>query len=306
MRPRLTLERIQMRKAALEAKGDGYIDLSAFLPAVAEQKEETPANKILVSASQLVKFSDFKDLKRSGRIAVVLHLHYADLWPELRDKILNIPEPFDLFVSVHDDAAEKNAALICGDFPLARVLKFENRGRDILPFVAMINAGLLQGYDLVCKIHSKKSLKTPTDGDNWRRASVDGILGSRMLVRNILNAYDEDKHLGLVAADGQLFGSRLNHWAGNLKKLALLGQRISMTAIADEARFVGGTMFWMRASLLRRVEALNFSSDDFEAEPIGADGAMAHAVERMFGLIAYEAGMHVCESSALEAMNDTR
>jgi len=290
---------LKVRKAALAAKRDGCIDLSLFLPSVPEELKTSP-NKIMASASQLMKFSDFEDFKRSGRIAVVLHLHYVDLWPELRDKILNISEPFDLFVSLHDNYAADASALIYEDFPSARVLNFENRGRDVLPFVAMVNAGLLRGYEVVCKIHTKKSLKSPTNGNDWRQALVDGILGNRMLIRDILNAYDLDKHLGLVAADGQLFGSRLNHWAWNLQKLALLGQRIGITTVPEEARFVGGTMFWIRASLLQRIEALNLTSDDFETEPIGVDGTMAHAVERMFGLIAYDAGMQVCESLALK------
>ena len=291
---------LKVRKNALAAKRDGCIDLSIFLPSVPEQDLKIPPNKIMASASQLMKFSDFGDFKRSGRIAVVLHLHYVDLWPELRDKILNISEPFDLFVSLHDNStAEDTSAPIYEDFPFARVLKFENRGRDVLPFVAMVNAGLLRGYEVVCKIHTKKSLRSPADGNDWRRALVGGILGTQTLVRDILDAYDLNRHLGLVAADGQLFGSRLNHWAWNLQKLAQLGQRIGITTIPDEARFVGGTMFWIRASLLQRIEALNLTSDDFETEPIGVDGTMAHAVERMFGLVAYDAGMQVCESSAL-------
>ena len=292
---------LKEERVARTLKKEGRIDLSVFLSV--EPLLATPSDKIRVQASQWINASnsgDFSTFKRKGRIAVVLHLHYADLWPELRDKILNIPEPFDLLVSLHEQAAEQIAALIHQDFPGACVLKFENRGRDILPLVAMINAGLLREYDVICKIHTKKSLGSLFNGAAWRRVLVDGVLGSRRQVQNILDAFDQNKSLGIVAADSQLRGAKVRHWMKNFKKMALLCQRAGLTTtIPDEARFVAGTMFWIRASLLRPIEDMNLTLNDFEVEPIGVDGAMAHAMERMFGLVTCKAGMQIGGASLL-------
>ena len=38
-----------------------------------------------------------------------------------------------------------------------RVLDVENRGRDILPLVGLVNAGYLDPYHVVLKVHTKRS-----------------------------------------------------------------------------------------------------------------------------------------------------
>ena len=45
----------------------------------------------------------------------------------------------------------------------------------MLPFVHLVNAGVLDGYRAVCKIHTKRSPHRD-DGDHWRRHLIAGIL----------------------------------------------------------------------------------------------------------------------------------
>jgi lipopolysaccharide biosynthesis protein len=51
--------------------------------------------------------------------------------------------------------------------------------------------------------------------------------------------------------------------------------------------------------LLRTLVAAQIKLHDFEPEPIAPDGCLAHAVERMFGLICEDAGMRVVESGQI-------
>ena len=60
---------------------------------------------------------------------------------------------------ITDKGAETDALIprIPARFPRARTLRYPNRGRDVLPFVHLVNAGVLDGYQAVCKIHTKRS-----------------------------------------------------------------------------------------------------------------------------------------------------
>jgi lipopolysaccharide biosynthesis protein len=54
--------------------------------------------------------------------------------------------------------------------------------------------------------------------------------------------------------------------------------------------FAGGSVFWIRPSILDPVCQVPLKFDDFELEPLGQDGALAHAVERLISLLCYDAG----------------
>ncbi len=52
------------------------------------------------------------------------------------------------------------------------MLEVENRGRDILPLVSLVNAGYLDPYHVILKVHTKRS--------QWRavtRASAATVIG---------------------------------------------------------------------------------------------------------------------------------
>jgi lipopolysaccharide biosynthesis protein len=258
---------------------------------------ETEARRIAASSFAVPDLFGCQTMRPKGRVAVVLHLHYPDLWPEFEQAISSIREPFDLFVTVtaKDIAVEER---IHQKFPQAQTLHFENRGRDVLPLVVLINSGVLFRYQLVCKIHSKRSLQR-NDGDQWRHILVDGILGGQDLVTRIVAAFDRDPDLGMVVADGQIYGSDPSHWAGNLDRLRSDAPKIGIYDIPAGLAFPGGSMYWIRPFLLRQIGALKLGPKDFEPEPLPADGTTAHAVERLLGLICHDAGMRIVESGKL-------
>jgi hypothetical protein len=110
-------------------------------------------------------------------LAVVAHIFYHDLWDEIADRLAGAGIAFDLFVTITDKGAETDELLprIAERFPRARTLRYPNRGRDVLPFVHLVNAGALDGYRAVCKVHTKRSPHRQ-DGDHWRRHLIAGIL----------------------------------------------------------------------------------------------------------------------------------
>jgi lipopolysaccharide biosynthesis protein/tetratricopeptide (TPR) repeat protein len=248
---------------------------------------------------QVPDLFDLRSLKPRGRIAVVLHLYYPDAWDEMRLAIERIQHPFDLFVSLVKGSSEQLRPLVQQAFPKSYIYDFENRGRDLGPFLAFVQSGALFQYDLVCKLHTKRSLHRQ-DGDEWRRRLVDGVLGSSQLVDRIISSFSGDNDLGMVVADGNIFRG-YDQWASNEKQLAEFLPRIGISPDVRDRSFPGGSIFWIRSFLLRSLAGAGMTLCEFEPEPLKPDGGLAHAVERMFGLICEDAGMRVVESGRLTA-----
>ena len=244
-------------------------------------------------------FFELRGLKPVGRIAVVVHLFYPELWEEMADAIRNIDQLFDLFVTLVANISDKAAASIKEDFPNAYIYTFpQDRGRDIARFIALLQTGALFRYDLICKVHSKRSTYV-ADGDEWRRQLIDGILGSKEQVNQILAHFDSDPDLGMVVANGNIYGGEAC-WSGNEAYLDKLLPRIGISTNYSDRSFPGGGIFWCRAFLLRSLLGSGIRLNDFELEPMPVNGALGHAAERMYGLICEDAGMKVCEWRDLE------
>lgn len=232
----------------------------------------------------------------SPRIAVVMHVYYTDLVDEILESLATIPVPFDI---VATNASGEPLVLDTSALPLARsvrVLEVENRGRDILPLVLVANAGLLDGYDVVCKVHTKKSpWREEHDvlsgsGAAWRAAFVTGLFGSRGNVERILSAFANDRTLGSVTTTGNIVGAE--HWGGDRHIVDALLRRLELRS-SDDLRFNAGSIYWISGFILRGLRTLDLSEEDFEEEAGQIDGTTAHAVERVIGILTEEAGLRL-------------
>jgi Rhamnan synthesis protein F len=178
----------------------------------AENKHSTNFSRVSTravssSTSQVPDLSSLRAMTPRGRIAVVLHLYYPELWPEFRDALSSISEPSDLFVTLTAGYSDDALDWIRADYPSAQIITLENRGRDILPFVVLINSGLLFRYELICKLHTKRSIQGAgtgrrSNGNAWRRDLLDGVLSDADYVGRVLTAFDTDPELGYAVASG--------------------------------------------------------------------------------------------------------
>lgn len=230
------------------------------------------------------------------RIAVCLHLYYPELWPEFLNLLRGLPEPWDLFITVPDFAATPMLRQIAADAPGARLLPCRNRGRDVLPWLRLYASGALDNYDLVCKLHTKRSPHT-SRGDKWRGALLQGLLGGDggAGAARILAWLDEHPRVGVAGPAGQLLSPDDRHWAGSsaLATRKALATALGGQASSERAPFVAGTMFWYRPAALMALKVLADNPDRFDPELGQSDGTLAHGVERAIGVVAQRAGFDV-------------
>lgn len=236
------------------------------------------------------------------RVAVVLHVHYPELVPGLVARLRAVPEPFDLVVTVTDGVA---VDLDTSALDLVRrvlVLPIENRGRDVLPLVSVVNAGLLDGYDAVLKVHTKRSAwraghaTLSGSGAEWRDELLDAVLGSPEQVARVLEAL-RHSDAGMVTSGASIVGAE--HWGADEPGVRSLLRRIELEDLPIDLRFPGGSVYWAKGFVLRGLRALRMDRDDFPDERGEIDGTTAHAVERLLGVLTVESGLTVSAVDAL-------
>ena len=121
------------------------------------------------------------------RTAMIAHVYYPDLLDEVLACWQALPQGSPLHVTApHDRAGELRARL--GAIAGVTVHAFDNRGRDIAPFLAVLGSGALDGYDAVLKLHTKKSPHLWT-GDLRRRLLFALLADNAAQVHRILSVF---------------------------------------------------------------------------------------------------------------------
>lgn len=229
------------------------------------------------------------------RAGVVAHVFYPELIGEFAEALANMPIPYELMVSVADDASRRQAEARFSRLPgLASldVRVVENRGRDIAPLFVTFREKVLE-LDLVAHIHTKKSLYTGSQQHGWRRYLLNSLLGNKQRITWILGMFQADAKLGIVYPESY---EGVPLWAhtllGNSEACAMLASRIGMVAISDGYfDYPAGSMFWSRVDALRPLLDLKLDISDFPMENGQVDGTLQHAIERMLVHVATQRGM---------------
>lgn len=224
------------------------------------------------------------------RVLVIAHVFYPDLWPELADRIALIPEPFDLAVSLVAGRSDGMVQHIRARFPDAIVEKVDNRGRDMLPLLHLLDLGIVGDYDAVLKVHTKKSAHR-RDGRRWRTELLDALCPSGPGIELMLELLRRDPRVGMIAPAGHVLG--LEFWGSNGKLIEAIAARVPAGYDPEKVWFAAGSMFWIRPERLRDLMLPNLTADDFEYEVAALDGTTAHALERYIGVVVALAGQSV-------------
>lgn len=232
--------------------------------------------------------------------AAVVHLFYPDLWDEIRDALRASGIAMDLFVTIAErgEASHALALRVREEWPRARIVLMPNRGRDIAPFVHLVNAGLLAPYRAVCKLHTKRSPHRQ-DGDVWRRHLIAGLLDPDR-ARARLDAFLADEGAAVWIADGQAYEGRA-WWGSNEARVTTLLRRIEVIADPRALRFPAGSMYWIKPGALAMLRGLRLRPEEFEIERAQLDGTLAHGLERAMGYIVAAGGQAIAQASEIDA-----
>ena len=223
-----------------------------------------------------------KKMSPTPSLAVVVHCFYVDVFCQILNSLELIPLTMKLFVTCPEENYESvktNLENTGFDFS---ILVAENRGRDIRPFFRIFPQVQNEGFELVLKLHTKKSLHRE-DGDVWRNDLYEKLLDP-LKIEKIISAFSEDGDLGILGPTGHIV-SMETYWGSNEKTVLEIARRLGLEKQQVlEQPFVAGSMFFARVSVLEVLYKLGIEDYNFEQEFGQTDGTLAHAIERCFSI----------------------
>ncbi len=234
-------------------------------------------------------------------VAIVVHIYYEDTWQDISGALASLTLPFDLIVTTVP-GRERLIDAIRRDFPLAEIEQMENRGRDVRPFLVLLERGRLDRYRYVCKVHGKKSSdggRKSYMGAIWRRRLLFDLFGAPGLANTIVDMFERDPSVGMIGPRAfrlprENYSEELS-WSANRPMVLELAERMGVSSEQFRLDFYGGTMFWVRPEALKPLRDLRLSQVIPEERGL-LDGSPGHAIERVFSTAVVAAGYKLANS----------
>lgn len=250
-------------------------------------------------------FNDVMNVNKEinlNKTVILLHMYYFDLWEEISIKLKNCGFSFNLYVNiVNKKGSQELKEKILEIFPNAKIVISENKGMDIGGKLILLDAWLKNDKkeDFLIFLHDKKSLhsySSEEDGKKWRRDLFEILSPSNNEI--ILNAFKNEK-IGIVANKKWIRTSEHLHELYSSIQVGMdyYYKKFNLKTQISNMSFVGGTMFFSRASIyrdffsnincleVRKELETTFTELDFNTK--------THAMERILCFIAVEKGYEV-------------
>lgn len=238
------------------------------------------------------------DVWEKRKICVVINLYYTEDLDWYIDYIMGIPDKIQIYIcSAKQEVIDKCKERLQSD-NVVYCLK-ENRGRDISAFLVTMRTEIMK-YDYFCFIHDKRSNREylTTEVKLWVENLWGNTLANENYIFNVLDLFEKDGRLGVLSPP-EILGEYIDHyynaaWCDNYENVVKLADKLELNAdiAKNKAVFMLGTVFWGRTSALRKLLEIEWKYDDFPQEPLPADGTISHAIERVLGYVAQDAGYY--------------
>ena len=257
-------------------------------------------NAALTSVLPDVRLKAEGEKKERMRVAVCVHMYYTDMLDEVLSLVETIPCDFDFIATTESDAKKaliEQAVIGRGNVAnmIVRVVE-QNRGRDMSAlFITCRDLFLDDRYDLVCRLHTKKSPQVWAARANmFKRHMFENLMCSPGFTANVLDMFKEQPVVGMAVPPLiHIAYPTMGHvWFVNRERVEALARDLDIRVPFDPDTPVGafGGMFWFRPKALRKLFAYPWKWEDFDGEPYPNDGSLGHALERIICYVAQDAG----------------
>lgn len=243
------------------------------------------------------QFVPSQDLLRS--CAIVVNLYYTEKVKWYSTYLNRIPEEITLYIFSSKAETLEQAEKYC-NHKNTFLIKKENRGRDISAFLVAFQPYINQ-YEYICFIHDKKERNPWLKKDTaiWNKNLWGNMIATKDYIYNVLHLFETHPQLGMVFPPepiGEYFTAWFYApWMDNLQNCLELAKRLHLSADISEARpsISHGSVFWTRREAISKLFNINWKYEDFPEEPMPLDFTISHAIERIFGFVAQDAGHDV-------------
>lgn len=232
-------------------------------------------------------------IEENSSIAVQIHMFYLETMDETIENLNYIPFKYDCYIST--DCEEKKR-IIENTFKLKstcnkyQVKVFENRGRDVAPFIEQMSP-IISDYTYICHIHSKKT-KTGEYGNEWRKYIFRHLFGSKEYMKALFAEFENNDRLGIIMPETFPVLELQAEWGGNLDGVKALLERLDCTQeqLSEDPVFPVGNMFWARSEAVLPMFTHGIKQSDFSEEQGQTNATIAHQIERSWIYVAEHNG----------------
>ncbi|MDE7312828.1 MAG: glycosyltransferase [Eubacterium sp.] len=234
-----------------------------------------------------------------AKAVVVACMFYEELLEDSLRYLNTVPDYVDICICTSNPVVAEKIQVFCRQRRNAFVVKKENRGRDISSLLVACK-DILSNYEYICFIHDKKSVhalaRQRWEIDLWIRNLWSSMLDSEQYIENVLGVFSENSNIGLLVPPeptGDVMRNWYhNTWGPNFNNTVELSERLGLTCNISRTKppFTIGTVFWCRYDAMKKLFQYDWRYDDFPEEPMASDGTISHAIERILGYVAQDAG----------------
>lgn len=160
-----------------------------------------------------------------------------------------------------------------------KIIRCDNIGWDVLPFLIALRSIHLSDYDIIFKLQSKGTNRKEVFlyGQYFRKRDwflnlFEGCIGPFTVHTTIDSLMDNKKGIGLVAAKNLIVEDPIH-------KRHMVEQALNELnlPIPKDYKFVAGTCFAVRANLMNRIKELDIDIEKFNSKSF----SFAHRMERI-------------------------
>lgn len=227
------------------------------------------------------------------KIAVVAYVFYTEYYQEIYNHVVKLSNSLKIDIDLHVYLCDINS-VSTGQQILTNqdrgsnvnvILNWTaNKGRDVRSFLNFIKNKTYKGYDLICKVHTKK---TTYLHDNWREVYLDRLLSPDSYKQHVDNFSKNGVQISSVTKF-EIHEKHVNI-NNNYESLRQLCSELKVKLNhMGRYKFHAGTMFWCTSKFCEKIDNsidLKTHVETFPNEPIKNDGTLAHAWERVFWLL---------------------
>lgn len=230
-------------------------------------------------------------------VAVAANLYYEDTVEQYFSYLDNMPEQITIYIISSSQIVLRSARNYFKDKTNIFYLQKENRGRDISALLVAFREIALK-YQYICFVHDKKSKYSCLDADveRWIENLWGNTLASEAYVNNLLQIFDGNRELGLLVPPEPI-GEYTDSWYGdawrkNFDLVQEMANKLQLKCNLDREKspITLGTVFWAKTCSIEKLLNIEWQYEDFLDEPLPSDGTISHAIERILGYVAQDAG----------------
>lgn len=239
---------------------------------------------ILRYIGRFINYFKIKKNKNS-RILVILHMFYMRSCEEIIEYLKNLDcYNYDLIITYMDGFYDLEYLNKFKKYKKdTKLIKCQNKGYDIGPFIDVLNKINLNKYDIVLKLQSKSTTKNIFiynqffSGRDWFLNLFKGVLGS-FSVHNMVDKLVNNKKCGLVASKNLIVKDPKHKQ--ELVKEGLEQKKLKNIKFYSDYYFVAGSCFAIKSKLLKEIQQLKLTINDFERTNRGFF-SLKHIMERV-------------------------